>query len=214
MRVALLGPPGCGKGTQGEIVCKTLAIAHISSGDLLRRAVAAGSELGRAAKGYMDAGQLVPDELVIGLIETRVAEPDCSNGFLLDGFPRNLEQAEKLSKGLVGGGLDHVVAIEVSEPVLVDRLGGRRTCRGCGRLYHVRWNQPKTEGRCDACGGELYTRDDDREETVRARLVVYRKQTQPLMEFYEKLGLLRRVDGEAAPDQVSKRVLGAMDERR
>ncbi len=210
MRIALLGPPGCGKGTQGEIVCKDLAIPHISSGDLLRQAVQSGNELGRAAKDYMDRGQLVPDELVIGLIKERVAQQDCKAGFVLDGFPRNREQAEKLDGGLVGEGLDRVVAIEVSEPALVARLGGRRTCRGCGHLYHVSWNPPKVEGRCDACGAEIYTRDDDREDTVRERLEVYRKRTEPLMDFYQGMGLLRRVDGEAAPAEVSKRVFAAL----
>lgn len=211
MRIALLGPPGCGKGTQAEILCKTLAIAHISSGDLLRQAVASGTELGREAKGYMDSGKLVPDELVIGLIKTRVAQHDCEAGFLLDGFPRNREQAEKLDKGLVGEGLDCVVAIEVSEPSVIARLGGRRTCRQCSRLYHVTWNPPKVEGICDACGGELYTRDDDRESTIRERLVVYRKLTEPLMEYYAKAGLLRRVDGEAKPEEVSRRVTASLD---
>lgn len=213
MRLALLGPPGCGKGTQGEIVCRQLAIPHISSGALLRQAAQTGSELGRAAKEYMDRGQLVPDELVIGLIKSRVAEQDCRGGFLLDGFPRNREQAEKLESGLVGKGLDRVVAIEVAEPAIVARLGGRRTCRGCGRLYHVSWNAPKVQGRCDACGTELFTRDDDREETVRERLAVYREQTQPLMEFYAKAGLLCCVDGEGDAEEVSKRVLAALEVR-
>lgn len=207
-----MGPPGCGKGTQGEIVCKQLAIPHISSGDLLRQAARSGSELGLAANEYMERGQLVPDELVIGLIKARVAQDDCKGGFLLDGFPRNREQAEKLDKGLVGDGLDCVVAIEVSEPAIVARLGGRRTCKGCGRLYHVKWNPPKVEGRCDACGAELYVRDDDREATIRERMAVYRERTEPLMKFYAEKGLLRRVEGEAAPAEVSKGVLAALDE--
>lgn len=210
MRVVLVGPPGSGKGTQGDRLEKELGVPHISSGDLLRLSSAAGSEDGCTAKDYMDRGQLVPDDLVISLIKARVAEPDCGNGFVLDGFPRNPAQAEKLQEVLDRGGVDHVIALEVPTQTIVGRLSGRRNCKECGKLYHVSFNRPKVEGRCDACGGELYIRDDDRESTVRERLDVYTRQTEPLMGYYAGRGLLRRVDGEAATAQVTERILSVV----
>jgi adenylate kinase len=210
MRVVLVGPPGSGKGTQGDLLRKKLAVPHISSGDLLRESAASGSELGRKAKDYMDRGQLVPDELVIGLIKSRVSRQDCGTGFVLDGFPRNPAQAEKLQEVLGNGGIDHVIALEVPEQTIVSRLGGRRTCGQCGKLYHVSFNPPKVDGRCDACGGELYVRDDDRETTIRERLAVYQKQTEPLMGYYAGKGLLRRVDGEAGTQQVTERIMAVV----
>jgi len=210
MRVVLVGPPGSGKGTQGDLLEKELAVPHISSGELLRNSAANGTEEGRQAKECMDRGQLVPDEVVIGLIKSRVAKPDCGKGFVLDGFPRNPSQAEKLQEVLGRDGVDHVIALEVPVQTIVGRLSGRRTCRGCGKLYHVSFNPPAVEGRCDACGGELFVRDDDREATVRERLAVYNRQTEPLMGYYAGRGLLRRVDGEAGSAQVTERILAVL----
>lgn len=210
MRIVLVGPPGCGKGTQGDKLEQELAVPHISSGELLREAASSGSPEGLEAKQFMDRGQLVPDELVIGLIRSRVAKEDCRAGFILDGFPRCAEQAEKLRFVLSDGGLDHVVAIEVPDRVLVDRLSGRRTCSRCGRLYHLSFNRPKAEGRCDECGGDLFVRDDDREETVLERLRVYEAQTEPLIGYYAGRGLLRRVNGEAGASEVTERILSVV----
>ena len=210
MRVVLVGPPGSGKGTQGDLLEKKLAVPHVSSGELLRNSAAAGTVEGRRAKDFMDRGQLVPDEVVIGLIKSRVAESDCGSGFVLDGFPRNPAQAEKLEEVLGRGGVDHVIALDVPVQTIVGRLSGRRTCRGCGKLYHVSFNPPRVEGRCDACGGELFVRDDDRETTVRERLEVYQRQTEPLMGYYAGRGLLRRVDGEAESSQVTERILAVV----
>jgi adenylate kinase len=177
---------------------------------LLRDCAAAGTEEGRQAKDFMDRGQLVPDDVVIGLIKSRVAGSDCDKGFVLDGFPRNPAQAEKLQEVLGRAGVDHVIALEVPVQTIVGRLSGRRTCSGCGKLYHVSFNPPKVEGRCDACGGELFVRDDDRESTVRERLSVYHRQTEPLMGYYAGRGLLRRVDGEAGTEQVTERILAVV----
>src|SRR6185369_6548455 len=210
MRVVLVGPPGSGKGTQGDLLQKRLAVPHISSGDLLRESASTGATEGLKAKEFMDRGQLVPDELVIGLIKSRVSAPDCKKGFVLDGFPRNPAQAEKLPEVLGNGGVDHVVALEVPEQTIVGRLGGRRTCSVCGRLYHVKFNPPRVEGRCDNCGGELFVREDDRETTVRERLAVYTRQTEPLMGYYAGRGLLRRIDGAASTEQVTERIMAVV----
>lgn len=210
MRVVLVGPPGSGKGTQGDLLERELAVPHISSGDLLRESASIGSDDGLKAKDFMDRGQLVPDELVIGLIKSRVAQPDCRKGFVLDGFPRNPAQAEKLREVLDQSRVDHVIALEVPVQTIVGRLSGRRVCRSCGKLYHVSFNPPSVEGRCDACGGELFVRDDDRESTVRERLDVYTRQTEPLMGYYDGRGLLRRVNGEAETSQVTKRILAVV----
>ncbi|HEY2774908.1 MAG TPA: adenylate kinase [Candidatus Binatia bacterium] len=210
MRLVLVGPPGSGKGTQGDLLEEALSVPHISSGDLLRQSVSSGTNVGQKAKDFMDRGQLVPDELVLGLIRTRVCEADCRSGFVLDGFPRNPAQAEKLQEVLDKGGVDHVIALEVPVQTIVGRLSGRRTCRNCGRLYHVTLSPPKVEGACDACGGELFVRDDDRESTVRERLAVYHRQTEPLMGYYAGRGLLRRVDGAAGTEQVTSRILAAV----
>jgi adenylate kinase len=210
MRIVLVGPPGCGKGTQGDLLEKELAVPHISSGELLRAAARNGEPGSSEAKDCMDRGQLVPDELVIGLIKSRIAGDDCGKGFVLDGFPRNPEQAEKLRDVLDGDGLDHVIALEVPVQVIVERLSGRRTCRGCGKLFHLSFNPPRVEGRCDECGGDLFVREDDREATVRERLAVYHRQTEPLMGYYAGRGLLRRVDGEAGTGTVTKRILAVV----
>jgi adenylate kinase len=207
MRVALLGPPGSGKGTQGDVLREKLRIPHISSGDLLRDAVARGTELGRKAKDFMDRGELVPDELVLGMIRERMAAPDTKPGWLLDGFPRTVAQAEALDSQLKGEGLQHVISLGVPREDVVARLGGRRTCSECGRLYHVKFQPPKRDGVCDACGGALKIRRDDEEATIRARLDVYERQTAPLLDYYRKRGLLREIDGAVAPSDVSRTIL-------
>ena len=212
MRLSLLGPPGSGKGTQGDVLRARLGIPHISSGDLLRDAVARGTELGKSAKAYMDKGELVPDELVLGMIRERLAADDARGGWMLDGFPRTVAQAHGLDGllGANGAGLEHVVSLRVPKDDVVARLGGRRNCSKCGRLYHVRFQPPKKEGVCDVCGGALVTRKDDEEGTIRARLDVYERQTAPLLDFYRSRGLLREIDGAIAPAEVSDRILAAL----
>ena len=212
MRLVIFGPPGAGKGTQAKMLSEKLGVPHIATGDIFREAVKAGTELGRLAKQYMDRGELVPDEVVIGIVEERLRRPDCSKGFILDGFPRTIKQAEVLDEMLqkMGVKLDAVVNLEVSEDEVVKRISLRRTCRNCGAIYHLITNPPKKEGVCDKCGGELYQRDDDREETVRSRLRVYRQQTEPLLKFYEQRGLLKNVDGEKPIEEVFKEVLAAL----
>ncbi len=212
MRLILLGPPGAGKGTQAKRLIERYGIPQISTGDILRAAVRDGTDLGKKAKQYMDAGKLVPDEVVIGIIEERLQEADCAKGFILDGFPRTVAQADALNRVLanLGQAIDHVVSIEVPDEELVERLTGRRTCRGCGAMYHVKFSPPKAQGVCDKCGGELYQRDDDREETIRARLKVYHEQTAPLVEYYEKAGLLRRIPGQGSVDEIYARIEGVL----
>ena len=197
MNIILLGPPGAGKGTQAKMLIDKYGIPQISTGDMLRAAVKAGTQLGLEAKKYMDKGELVPDEVVIGLVKERLQEPDCTKGFMLDGFPRTVAQAEVLDKELEGMGkaIDHVICIEVPNEELIARLTGRRTCKECGAGYHLKFDPPKVDGVCDKCGGELYQRDDDNEETVKARLKVYQDQTFPLIDYYDKQGKLRRIDG-------------------
>jgi len=197
MNLIMLGAPGAGKGTQAKLLIEKYSIPQISTGDMLRAAVAAGTDLGKKAKEYMEKGQLVPDEVVIGLIEERLKESDCDKGFILDGFPRTVAQAEALEKVLekLGKKIDHVISIEVPEEELLKRLTGRRTCKKCGAMYHVVFNPPKQEGVCDKCGGELYQRADDNEETVKSRLNVYNSQTKPLIDFYAQRGLLRNING-------------------
>jgi adenylate kinase len=182
MKLILLGPPGAGKGTQASFICESLGVPQISTGDMLRAAVKAGSELGKAAKAKMDAGDLVSDDIIIGLVKERIQEPDCSNGFLFDGFPRTLPQAEAVRDA--GITIDAVVEIQVDDGIIVDRMGGRRAHLPSGRTYHVVYNPPKVEGKDDATGEDLVIRDDDKEETVRARLVVYHEQTNVLTSFY------------------------------
>jgi adenylate kinase len=205
LNVVLLGAPGSGKGTQAERIAPAFGVPHISTGDMLRAAVTAGSELGLSAKRYMDVGELLPDDVVIGIIGERLAQADSTVGFLLDGFPRTIEQAKALDAMLADAGraLTNVLLIDVPEEELVERLAGRRTCRACGKGYHVIFNPPSQEGICDACGGEVYQRVDDNEETVRNRLAVYRRQTEPLIDYYAKQGLLRVVSGGGrGPEQV------------
>ncbi len=212
MRLILLGPPGAGKGTQAKLLTGRLGVPQVSTGDMLRQAVADGTELGRKAKSFMDRGALVPDEVVIGIIEERLRKADCGQGYILDGFPRTLPQAEALSRALtsLSASLDRVLSVEVPEDDLVKRLTGRRICRGCGYMFHVDTHPPRQIGVCDKCGGMLYQRDDDKEETIRHRLRVYREQTEPLIAYYDTLGLLRRIDGCGTIEEISQRVHQAL----
>ncbi len=209
MRLILLGPPGAGKGTQAKLLADKLGIPQVSTGDMLRAAVKAGTPLGREAKQYMDRGALVPDGVIIGLVRERLQHQDCARGYILDGFPRTVAQAEALGKTLteLKASLDHVVSLEVPTEDLVLRIAGRRTCRNCGAMYHVRFSPSKTDGRCDACGGETYQREDDREETVRRRLQVYIDQTAPLIHFYSARGLLRQVAGTGEIADIFQRIM-------
>lgn len=213
MRVIFLGPPGAGKGTQALRVAARWGVPRIATGDMLREAVEAGSPLGRQARAFLERGELVPDEVVIGLVAERLDREDTRKGFLLDGFPRTVAQAQALGRLLMeqGVALDRVVYFEVGEEELVRRLTGRRICPRCGASYHVQLSPPKTEGRCDRCGGELSQREDDRAETVRRRLAVYRTETRPLIEHYEAQGLLRTVPGEGTVDEVQKAVVTAVE---
>jgi adenylate kinase len=205
LNVVLLGAPGSGKGTQAERIAPAFGLPHISTGDMLRASVARGADLGLAAKRHMDAGELVPDEVVVGIIRERLAEDDAAAGFLLDGFPRTLEQAGALDAMLAQSGraLTDVLLFDVPEEELVRRLSGRRTCRSCGKGCHLVFDPPKVDDVCDKCGGELFQRDDDNEETVRKRLAVYGRQTEPLVGYYADHGLLQTVyGGGRMPDEV------------
>jgi adenylate kinase len=205
LNLILLGPPGAGKGTQAERLSEDFGLPHISTGDMLRAHVAEDTELGRRAKSYMDAGELVPDEVIVGMIVERIDEPDARDGFLLDGFPRNEEQAMALDDALsrLDRQLTAVLLIEVPDEEVVQRLAGRRVCvKNPTHIYHVDFDPPKHEGVCDQDGSRLIQRDDDREETIRRRLEVYHSQTEPLIGFYDAAGLLRRVDGRRSPDEV------------
>ncbi len=197
MNIILLGPPGAGKGTQAKMLVEEYQIPQISTGDILRAAVKEGSPLGKEAKARMDKGELVPDSVVIGIVEERIQQPDCAKGYMLDGFPRTVPQAEALDGMLknLSSQIDHVVSIEVANEELVERLTGRRTCRDCGAGFHVMFDPPEKEGVCDKCGGELYQRDDDNAETVTSRLEVYESQTLPLIDYYTARGRIRSIDG-------------------
>jgi len=209
MRILLMGPPGAGKGTQAEKLTEILNIPHISTGDMFRKAIKEQTDLGLEAKSYMDKGELVPDEVTVGIVKDRIEEEDCKNGFLLDGFPRTVVQANALEKMLkdLGIKLDSVINIEVPFEELIGRLTGRRICKSCGATYHMVFNPPKVEGVCDKCGGALYQRDDDTEETAKNRLQVYEKQTSPLLEYYNNTGLLVNVNGNQSMEEVLAEIL-------
>jgi adenylate kinase len=212
MRLILFGPPGAGKGTQAKRLEDALGTPQLSTGDMLRAAKREGTELGKKAGEFMDAGKLVPDEVVVGLIQERIKKPDCEKGFLLDGFPRTIPQAEALATMLdaAGQAVDHVVSIEVPDENIVRRLTARRSCPECGAVYHLEHMPPKTEGKCDEEGADLVQRDDDREETIKQRLSAFHDQTAPLKAFYEERGLLRTVDGTISPDDVFTAIRSAL----
>lgn len=212
MILLLLGAPGSGKGTQAKFLVQSLGIPQLSTGDMLRAAVKAGTKLGQEAASFMQRGALVPDSLVLGLISERVADPDCARGFILDGFPRNLSQADELEKTLkkLGRGIDRVVAIDVPESELVERLAGRRTCKVCGAGYHVKFQPPREPQKCDKCAGELIQRNDDVESVIQDRLAVYTQQTAPLLKYYKDRGVLRTVLGVGALPDITNRITEAL----
>ncbi|MGD8351890.1 MAG: adenylate kinase [Nitrospirota bacterium] len=212
MRLVLLGAPGAGKGTQAKKLIGKYGIPQISTGDILRAAVAEGTPLGKEAKSYMDKGELVPDSVVLGLVEERLKQEDCKKGFILDGFPRNTAQAETLDGmlGKLGMPLTAAVSVDVPEADLMKRLTGRRTCKGCGQMYNVYFNPPAKEGVCDKCGGELYQRDDDREETIKKRLEVYNAQTAPLINYYGGKGILKNIEGTGSIDEIFDKLCAAI----
>ncbi|KUO21132.1 adenylate kinase [Streptomyces dysideae] len=213
MRIVLVGPPGAGKGTQAAFLAKNLSIPHISTGDLFRANISRQTELGKLAKSYMDAGNLVPDEVTIGMAKDRMEQPDAEGGFLLDGFPRNVSQAEALDETLQSESmkLDAVLDLEVPEEEVVKRIAGRRICRkDSSHVFHVTYSAPKKEGVCDVCGGELYQRDDDSEETVRKRLEVYHTQTEPIIDYYKAQGLVVTISALGKVEEVTARAMEAL----
>lgn len=212
MRLVLVGPPGAGKGTQAEFIAAHFAVPKISTGDIFRDNVARGTELGRQARQYMDAGQLVPDQVTINMVRGRLAEPDAADGFLLDGFPRTVPQAVALDKMIadLGASLDVVLELVVDDDEVIRRLSGRRTCRGCGKVWHVEFDPPSQEGVCDRCGGELYQRDDDRAETVAERLRVYARDTAPLVDYYGAQGKLVGIDATGPVEDVTVRAIDTL----
>ena len=206
MQLLLMGPPGAGKGTQAAELVKKFSIPQISTGDMFRAAVKEGTELGKKAKACMDAGTLVPDEVTIGIVRERLAKDDCKNGFMLDGFPRTVEQADALTKILdeLGTKLTKVLNIHVPAEDLIERAVGRRICKNCGATYHIKFNPTKSEGKCDNCGGELYQRGDDNEETMKTRLATYESSTRPLIDYYKKAGIYVEVDGRQPIEKVTE----------
>jgi adenylate kinase len=208
LNLILLGPPGSGKGTQGERLQEDFRLPYYATGDILRTAVAEGTELGQTAKEYMDRGDLVPDEVIIGVIAERVESAEAADGFILDGFPRTVGQADALGEemGGLGRGITAAVLIDVSDEEVIRRLGGRRTCAKNGHIFHVDFDPPKNEGVCDICGARLIVRDDDKPDVIRHRLETYDEKTRPLIAFYEERGVLKRVDGSLEPDEVSNRI--------
>lgn len=212
MNLLIMGPPGAGKGTQAETLVRKLGITHISTGDMFRSAMKEGTEMGIKAKEYMDKGELVPDFVVVGMVKERLSQKDCSGGFLLDGFPRNVVQAEALDETLksIGSNLDAVINIVVPREKLILRLTGRRICRNCGASYHVLFKKPRVEGICDICGGEIYQRSDDNETAAKNRLYVYDANTQPLIDYYGKRGLLRNINGDQEINKVMEDIFKSL----
>ena len=204
MKIIMLGAPGAGKGTQAKKIAAKYGIPHISTGDIFRANIKGGTELGMKAKTFMDQGMLVPDEITIGMLMDRIHEADCAKGYVLGGFPRTIPQAESLTEALKGmnESIDYAVNVDVPDENIVNRMGGRRACVACGATYHIQFNAPKTEGICDTCGEKLVLRDDDKPETVQKRLNVYHEQTQPLIDYYEKAGVLKEVDGTKNMEEV------------
>jgi len=212
MRIVLLGAPGAGKGTQAKILIEKYGMPQISTGDLLRAAVGAGTALGKEAKSFMDKGELVPDSVVLGMVEERLKQDDCKKGYILDGFPRNTAQAEALDKMLAALNMSLTAALSVDVPFedLMKRLTGRRTCKGCGQMYNIFFKAPAKEGVCDKCSGELYQRDDDKEATIKKRLEVYTAQTEPLIGYYKSKGILKSISGTGSIDEIFKKVTAAL----
>jgi adenylate kinase len=211
-RVVLLGAPGAGKGTQAKMLIEKFKIPQISTGDILRKAVADGTPLGKEAKVIMDSGGLVSDKIVLGLVEERLKQPDCKSGFILDGFPRNTAQAEALDKILTGANMPLTTALNIDVDLndLLKRLTGRRTCKSCQQMYNIYFSPPKKEGTCDKCGGELFQRDDDKEETIKKRLDVYQQQTAPLISYYSKKNIMKTVVGVGSIDDIFKKAVAAL----
>ena len=214
MKIIMLGAPGAGKGTQAKKIAAKYSIPHISTGDIFRANIKNGTELGNKAKTYMDQGLLVPDELVVDLVVDRVQPDDCTNGYVLDGFPRTIPQAEALDKALaaIGEKMDYAIDVDVPDENIVHRMSGRRACVGCGATYHLEYAPTKTEGICDACGKELILRDDDKPETVKKRLGVYHEQTQPLIDYYTNAGILKTVDGTIDINDVFQAIVDILGE--
>lgn len=214
MKIIMLGAPGAGKGTQAKRIAAKYTIPHISTGDIFRANIKNGTELGKKAKTYMDQGLLVPDELVVDLVVDRVNQEDCQNGYVLDGFPRTIPQAEALDNALaaLGQKMDYAIDVDVPDENIIKRMGGRRACVGCGATYHLVYAAPKTDGICDTCGGELILRDDDKPETVEKRLGVYHEQTQPLIEYYTNAGILKTVDGTVDMEDVFTAIVSILGE--
>ncbi|MBP1751756.1 MAG: adk [Geobacteraceae bacterium] len=213
MNLIFLGPPGAGKGTQAKLLSARYEIPQISTGDILRASVREQTPMGSRAKSYMDSGSLVPDEVVVGIVEERLQKEDCKKGFILDGFPRTIAQADSLKVTLdsIGKNIQHVISIAVDNEELLTRITGRRTCEKCGKGYHVSFDPPKTQGKCDVCGGDLCQRDDDKEETMRKRLTVYDLQTEPLIEYYSKQSLLRTVPGTGSIEDIQKSIVKILE---
>lgn len=214
MKLIMLGAPGAGKGTQAKMIAQRYRIPHISTGDIFRANIKGGTELGKKAKSYMDQGLLVPDEITISMLMDRIQENDCTGGYVLDGFPRTIPQAESLTKALkeMGEAVDYAVNVDVPDEAIITRMSGRRACVNCGATYHIVYNPPKKEGICDICGEELVLRDDDKPETVKKRLAVYHDQTQPLIEYYKGQGALAEVDGTQKLEQVFQDITKVLDQ--
>ena len=214
MKIIMLGAPGAGKGTQAKMIADKYAVPHVSTGDIFRANIKEGTELGKEAKKYMDQGLLVPDELTVKILLDRVAKEDCANGYVLDGFPRTIPQAEVLDKALteLGDKIDYAINVDVPDEAIVTRMSGRRACLACGGTYHIKFNPTKVEGICDACGGELVLRNDDKPETVQKRLDVYHEQTQPLIDYYQTQNILKEVDGTLPLDEVFQAIIAILED--